>query len=135
MIFTNSSTYFYIKNLFLFNSLNFLLSWTRRTKPEKSRGLEVRICRHRAQLQWKVGSIPRKPRVSYAKMPDRRGMIAPRPPDQTRPIQIKSRTGIPQQPHDLRSTVGDRPSHQHSLDCRIAHRRFGFKTTKGYPLI
>jgi hypothetical protein len=39
----SSSNYLYIKIYFLFIFLDFLLSWTRRAKPEELRGLGVNI--------------------------------------------------------------------------------------------
>jgi hypothetical protein len=132
---SSSSNYFHIKNPISISFIQFKRSLYWASNPDKPRGYSTTNPETQSTIALDGGLFSRKQEVSYARMPGRKGMKPSRSSDQARVIQIKSQTGIPQQLRDLRSTVGDRPSRQYSLDRRIAHRRFGFKMTKGYPLI
>jgi hypothetical protein len=63
MIYTSSSTYLYIKNLFSYLFIQFISLWIGRIKTEKNRGSGVRIHRHIAQSHRMVGYFPGTPRA------------------------------------------------------------------------
>jgi hypothetical protein len=74
-------------------------------------GLGVTFLRHRGQSMRMAGSNPRKPRVSYAKMPSRRGMKRPRP------LDLDLRSGLDRNPDQL----------TYAPSRRIEHARSRFK--------
>jgi hypothetical protein len=104
----SSSNYLYIKIYFLFIFLDFLLSWTRRAKPEELRGLGVKISKtQRPHSTGRRFDWPETGGLGCKSHP-RRGMGDSRPRDRAPTAVIRSglaRSSTRSRPLDLRSTI------------------------------
>jgi hypothetical protein len=69
----SSSNYLYIENQFLYLFTYFICSLDRASIKQKHRGSGIKIIKTQANPGLDRGLNPRKPRVSFIRLPGRRG--------------------------------------------------------------
>ena len=94
MNYLSSSNYFHIKNLFsiLFIQFKRVLDWA--SIRQKHRGVRRKIPETQFTVTEDGGLFSNKQRVSYEKVPGRRGTVMFGPSDPTPSVQIRPAMGI-----------------------------------------